>query len=80
VARLGFKPASAGGILITLSINPLHPIVKSEVMTNPPQKALNHNEACECDARERDLRRVEVQDGRVRLELRHSITSVRLLV
>jgi len=37
-------------------------------------------QACECDARERDLRPVEVQDGRVRLELRQSITSIRLLV
>ena len=33
-----------------------------------------------CDVRERDLQPVLVQDGRVRLELKHSITSVRLLV
>ena len=37
-------------------------------------------QAYECDGRERDLQPVEVQDGRLRLELRRSITSVRLLV
>ena len=36
--------------------------------------------AYECDARERDLRPLEVRDGMVHLELRRSITSLRLLV
>ena len=37
-------------------------------------------QAWECDARERDLRPLEVQDGKVRLDLPQSITSVRVLV
>jgi alpha-mannosidase len=36
-------------------------------------------EAYECDARERNIRPVEVRDGQARLTLRQSITSLRLL-
>jgi hypothetical protein len=36
--------------------------------------------AYECDARERDLCELEIQDGKARLQLRRAITSVRLLV
>jgi hypothetical protein len=37
-------------------------------------------QAWECDVRERDIEPILVQDGRARLELKRSITSVRLLV
>ena len=43
-------------------------------------RGANIRQAWECDVRERDLRPLAVEAGRVRLDLQRSITSLRLWV
>jgi alpha-mannosidase len=73
---LAIKPAARGEGVIVRLFTPSLP--ESDVMVSA--KYFTISEAFLCDARERDLGPLELRDGTVKLPMRGTITTIRLLI